>query len=204
MSSLPDNIHFPRIRGKQTTSLPQEFPQNEEIINLLEKARTIAIEDVSAVGIDVPQDFDFKCQIKRESEVDVDEDEDLTDLNDLFDDDESEVDPQEIQNELDSKIESEVDTELRRNLHMLSSMPGELIAKTYDRFDITLNENSMYTVVCDNMGNEKVVRKSLICWLLTKDKHSLSSDRLRRVQQSELIHAGKFVTFFNVKMKKNS
>lgn len=48
-----------------------------------------------------------------------------------------------------------------------------------------LDEESPFVVVVDGKGNEKVVRKSSICWLLSKDKHKLSSDRLVRVTEKE-------------------
>lgn len=197
VSSAPDNIKFPRIQEKKSKFvLPRELPTNEEIIVLLEKARVKAIEDVSSVGIDVPNDQDFRCQIKRMSEMDVDSREspldvdDLIDLDDLYDD-ESEVDPQETEKELNDLFDNDIDTELTRNIHELSSMPGEIILKDYGDCGIALSENSPYTVLCDNLGNKKVVRKSTICWLLAKNKHSLSSDRLTRVKQCELMSGSK-------------
>ena len=37
------------------------------------------------------------------------------------------------------------------------------------------------------------MHKSTICWLLSRAKHTLSSDRLTRVKQSELVSKGKFL-----------
>lgn len=48
-----------------------------------------------------------------------------------------------------------------------------------------LNEKSPFVAVTDNNGKEMVVRKSSICWLLSKDKCKLSSDRLQRVQEKD-------------------
>lgn len=50
---------------------------------------------------------------------------------------------------------------------------------------IILSETSPYVVVRSNNGTEKVVRKSSICWLLSKDRFKLSSDRLVRVQEKD-------------------
>lgn len=48
-----------------------------------------------------------------------------------------------------------------------------------------IDENSAFTLVVDGKGNRKIVRKSSVCWLLSKDKHKLSSDRLVRVAERE-------------------
>lgn len=50
---------------------------------------------------------------------------------------------------------------------------------------IKLDENDIFVVVVDNNGKEKVVRKSAVCYVLSKDKTKLSSDRLLRVQEKE-------------------
>lgn len=54
-----------------------------------------------------------------------------------------------------------------------------------DSDQILLDERSIFVYVADNNGKEKVVRKSAVCYVLSKDKHKLSSDRLRRVQEKE-------------------
>lgn len=48
-----------------------------------------------------------------------------------------------------------------------------------------IDEKSPFVVVVDGKGNEKVVRKSSVCWLLSMDKHKLSSDRLVRVMEKD-------------------
>lgn len=53
--------------------------------------------------------------------------------------------------------------------------------------DIRLDENAPFTYVVDSTGKSKVVRKSAICYVLSKDKHKLSSDRLQRVQEKEYV-----------------
>lgn len=49
----------------------------------------------------------------------------------------------------------------------------------------SLDEKSSFVCVVDEKGNEKIVRKSSVCWLLSKDKHKLSSDRLVRVAERD-------------------
>ncbi len=69
---------------------------------------------------------------------------------------------------------------------------GELLLKDYgdvqSTSNIRLNENSPFAVVVDKNGKEKVVRKSSICWLLSKEKFKLSCDRLQRVQEKEYMN----------------
>ncbi len=70
---------------------------------------------------------------------------------------------------------------------------GELLLKDYSNGadenhsanKIRLNEDSQFVVVVNKKGKEIVVRKSSICWLLSKDKCKLSSDRLQRVQEKD-------------------
>lgn len=50
---------------------------------------------------------------------------------------------------------------------------------------INLDEKSRFALVVDSTGESKVVRKSAVCYVLSKDKHKLSSDRLQRVQERE-------------------
>lgn len=50
---------------------------------------------------------------------------------------------------------------------------------------IHLDETSKYVVVADKNGKEKVVRKSAVCYVLSKDKYKLSSDRMQRVKEKD-------------------
>lgn len=50
---------------------------------------------------------------------------------------------------------------------------------------VHLDERDRLVLVNDNSGKWKVVRKSAVIYVLTKDKHKLSSDRLQRVQEKE-------------------
>lgn len=66
---------------------------------------------------------------------------------------------------------------------------GELMLKDYtpkmSQDDITLDEKGPFVLAVDSTGESKVVRKSAVCYVLAKDKHKLSSDRLQRVQERE-------------------
>lgn len=48
--------------------------------------------------------------------------------------------------------------------------------------DENINESSPLTVVYDEDGNRRIVRKSTLVWMLCEPSETLSKDRLRRVQ----------------------
>lgn len=114
-------------------------------------------------------------------------------MDELYDPDDKDIDVEEVEDQ--SPVENDTDendVELRRDVHALSSISGDVNINAHSATGIDLNEKSPYCVVSDGSGNAKVVRKSSICWLLTSDKHVLSSDRLTRVKQCELIPKSKF------------
>lgn len=61
---------------------------------------------------------------------------------------------------------------------------------------IILDEKSSFVVVEASKGKEMVVRKSSICWLMSKDKCKLSSDRLQRVQEKDYLNVNKGIELF--------
>ncbi len=179
-----------------------ELPSNEEIETLIENARGKAIADLLEVGIDVTEPgmgkvVNYQCQITPAfiptSEYNFDGDldsEDLNDPDDMYA--ETEVESlQEVQSSEENLVEGESESELRKDVHTLSMVSGPINLKAYGATGIDINENSPYCIVSNASDNTKIVRKSSICWLLSKDKHSLSSDRLTRVKQSEVINASK-------------
>ncbi|KAJ6639407.1 hypothetical protein Bhyg_12151, partial [Pseudolycoriella hygida] len=158
-------------------------------------ARSEAIADVLEIGIDVYETenrkvINFQCQVTPTfiSSTDFRSDED-SDFCDLCDPDDKDVPWNEHEDHLTEETQSidetDSEVELSRDLHGLSSISGTINIKTHSHLDIDLNEKSPYCVVRNDSGKEKVVRKSSIYWLLSKDKHMLSSDRLTRVKQCE-------------------
>lgn len=104
-------------------------------------------------------------------------------------------------NLMDTGDDGDDNAGLQRDLQLISSITGELDLRDYsaDHFvtdNDFLNEESIYTVVKDLSGKKKVVRKSTLCWLLMKDKHSLSSDRLSRVKACSFISKPKGISVF--------
>lgn len=70
-----------------------------------------------------------------------------------------------------------------QDLTILSNIIGHLELKNHSLN--VLNESGPFTIVIDSRGNEFVVRKLSICWLLNKESSKLSSDHFQRVRQSE-------------------
>lgn len=66
---------------------------------------------------------------------------------------------------------------------------------------ICLDEDSPFVVVANTKGKEMVVRKSSVCWLLSKDKSKLSSDRLVRVQEKDYLNVNAGNTLRVMKVK---
>lgn len=68
----------------------------------------------------------------------------------------------------------------------LQSVSGELELKAHSNTQAKLTASSPFTIITDGKGKEIVVRKSTICWLLSKTKGKLSIDRVQRVRQKTL------------------
>ncbi len=60
-----------------------------------------------------------------------------------------------------------------------------------------LSEDTRFALAVDSTGKSKVVRKSAVCYVLSKDKHKLSSDRLQRVQERKYA-VDKLSRFFKI------
>ena len=78
------------------------------------------------------------------------------------------------------------DSELMEDAALLSDF-SDLELKDYSESkNIEKDIPTPFTLVHTNTGQEIVVRKSSICWLLNKSVGKLSSDRMQRVQENEL------------------
>lgn len=185
VTDAPGEIKFPRIQNRKTLTRLSEFPTDEEILDLIEDAKKKASADVLEIGIDVEKTptIDFKCQVLYDNATSGSDD-----LKCLYDPDDKDIEDivSEHVEEFDNLGEDESYQELSKDLNTLSSMTGPLNLKVHTYSGIDLSETSPYCIVSDGSGNEEPVRKSSICWFLSRNKHSLSSDRLTRVKQSEL------------------
>lgn len=176
-----EEIKFPRFEKKIGNSNLKRSSRlsKEECIALIEKARKDVSDGLIKLGIN-QRDLDFHCQVTAVNSLDEENCE-----NDDYTDDE--FDPENV-NEEETVLENENEVEegLQEDINLLSGITGELCMKDYSTERVSWDEESPFAVVMDNVGNEKFVRKSSICWFLQKDKYKLSSDRLQRVQEKDV------------------
>lgn len=175
---------FPRLESKEkqkaSASTLQLLPSEQDIIALIEKAKSDVVKDMSNLDIDISK-LDFKCQVqptKFQHEFHY-EDIDAADSDDENEGDESHND------------NTDFGDEFGDDLHVISGLTGELQMRDYSTSGIQLQENGIFAIVVDSTGKESVVRKSSICWLLSSDKYKLSSDRLQRVMERDYQNSGK-------------
>lgn len=191
MHDFRGQIKFPRLecKDRQDATAMHLLPDEQDIIHLIEKAKSDLIIDMSSLDIDTSK-LDFKCQVqptKFHSEFHY-EDIDAADSDDDDDLDEFVLNDKDVEN--DDVNEAE---ELAKDLHTIAGLTGELIMRDYSTLKTKVDENGPFAVVVDSTGMEKVVRKSSICWLLSNDKYKLSSDRLQRVMKKDYQNSGKIL-----------
>ncbi|XP_037035540.1 uncharacterized protein LOC119073834 [Bradysia coprophila] len=182
-------IQFPRFEKKETKASNRSECYRivrlgrQEIIAIIEKSKATVTSELNNLQIGTSK-LDFHCQITPVTEADLF---DMKKSNDELDSDSDESESNFLL-EFDEG-DSEPEEEIREDIETLSGITGELLLRDYEHVrstsDVRLNEGSPFAIVLDNSGKEKVVRKSSICWLLSKEKFKLSCDRLQRVQEKE-------------------
>lgn len=178
MMSKCSFLKFPRHDRKTAAEQPEliNLPNDAEIISLIEEAKEDATNDARDVGMLV-SNTNFSCQVDPISDCNNDVDLHYQDEEFLFE-------SERFNDELDDA--ENLTPDLQDDLNKLNSVTGSLQMRDYSECQVKLSETSPYTVVSNSSGKDVVVRKSSICWLLSKDKHSLSSDRLLRVRDTEM------------------
>lgn len=204
MHDCSETIKFPRLECKKTQdATTQSLPNKDDIIRIIEQAKSDLIRDMSRLDIDTSK-LDFKCQVRPtnfHADFHYDDDIDTTDSDDDSgeedEDGAEEDDCNDICNDDEAVIELE---ELEKDLREIAGLTGELMMRDYSTSNVKVDEKGPYALVVDSNGVEKVVRKSSICWLLSNDKYKLSSDRLQRVMESDYQSCGKtlFLTIVRV------
>lgn len=185
-SEICPELKFPRYERKMAKA-PDVLPSDSELIELIESARQEATCDANNVGINAEDNF-FLCQLKRtiESTASFGFDPDDED----YDENEDEYENEDEGASTDFEdIDETEKAELDKDIRVLQSISGSLNMRNYS--NANRDERSPYTVVLDGTGKERTVRKSSLCWLLSQDKHFMSSDRLVRVQESDLVKQSK-------------
>ena len=97
--------------------------------------------------------------------------------------------------------ESEIDLDTVRDLTILSCIPGDLKLPAMKKQKHDIKPNDPFIFVTDAKGNEHVVPKSSICWLLNSRKCILSNDKLERVKDLEYQKTFILCTLYEVDKK---
>lgn len=150
------DIRLPRITHQSHENIAHNMPSLDEIFKTLERAKVEAMKDALNFGIKVGPNQIVFCGLKFQKESRT-----IYQPDPISDD---EVDGG------DQTIEQDLYFNLR----------------DYSEEEMHLKNNSNH-FKCQNKDGEAIlVRKSSVLWALTTDKYTLSCDRLRRVQMSEL------------------
>lgn len=195
-----ETIFFPRTRHLNTNYEIQEnripsptasLLNNEsrvlnyfDINKILSSAKKSAHDDISQLGMNIDVRQSEKVQIQNlKTNLIVHNDDD----NVIQQSEDSEVEDDYLlsNDNVENSKNDLIDTETEGDMKVLLNLNGkiELPAQKKRKFDLKPNDEC--TIVADASGNEYVVKKSSICWLLNNQKTKLSSDRLERVKVSD-------------------
>lgn len=162
-------LKLPRTFARSEKMVHHEFPSDEDIIVIIEKAKNAAIKEASEFGIFVSEKLLLSCQLTVSKQLEEHA------VNNKSNDGSSELKDNESDDDLLNNIEDDINR---------ISLNGYI--RNYQLESINLSDASPFFKVSDDQNNSKIVRKSSYLWLLRTSKGSLSNDRLKRVQMSEL------------------
>ena len=150
----------------------------EVIKNILFKAKCDAHKTVESLGMDIAIHEATNLLVKDISNDDSSLNEDLDEENyDVYENNGAE-------NEIYICDDEELFENLEESSKILSDFT-DLQIKDYSSTENVDGNNSPFTFVKDKNNKEILVRKSSICWLLSKSQTSVSADRLQRVKENE-------------------
>lgn len=152
-------VSFPRHQNRPEKYKFYELPNDEQIRNALKSAQNDAFLDMARFGIEDIQITDIQHCLTSNRKLPI--------HHALIEEDDTDSET-ENDNELDLPMEEDDFSDIDSNDSSI------------------LDAKSRFVEVFDNNGVSKIVRKSSVIWQLTESKHSLSSDRLRRVQNNIL------------------
>lgn len=188
-----EEVIFPRLLKKTNLSpskyaLPSDSDINETIQNALNEAIS-DLQELIPVDINTKHKDFFRCDIVANSSI-----------NEYFDEYDSSDKGTDVEG---SGFAEEVPEDVERDLTCLQSLQGDLNLKIFPNSQIS--ENSKFVIVRD-ANKEYTIKKSSLCWLLSKGGVHLSSDRLLRVRQGVAIenkNTNSETTHENTKTVKN-
>lgn len=199
-ANLQKVFTFPRRNrapkeSKGIPFIPVTLPENYEIEQSISIALESAIQIARKFGIipkSVPKNFVPLCQVKLTSNFAMDQEDDEEYQQD--DDDDLEIDASGTENGEDGGDDSDTGcrpedfiddvNDVVEDLFVVSS--GALGVKTFQNAVVT--ETSPFVRVKDGNGHESIIRKSSLCWMLSKGDTKLSADRLIRVSSKLVSH----------------
>lgn len=188
------DINFPRKKfchasfetrqcSKNTSEIPNISNCDinlESIRRTLDNAKSDAFSAITKLGMQVSIDEADNCDIKNIPDDTSDIAQDIAR--------ETEEDCESVPDDLftneDYVDDDDNDEEFLNDVDYLSNI-RDLDLPDCSKRVTSSDEKSPYLSVRNHDGNEKLVRKSALCWLLNKGKQKLSTDRLQRVQQCE-------------------
>lgn len=181
-----NEFEYPRAkRPNLSTRAVFSLPDINSICQIIEKAKQEAFEKVQSLGMTIDISECDKFALKRAEIVDEASECDVEHVTNQVTNN-----PNQGSHSSDDRFEDEFDANTRndllQDLNILSTAQESIELKKYDKLKIKLPEKSPFVVVKDRQENEFVVRKSSICWLLNKGSCQISSDRLKRVKDSEI------------------
>lgn len=149
-----EQVKFPLSHKREQKTKIYDLPNDDEINSVLVKAKDEAIQDALEFGMECDNIDSY--EFKSHSVVDLNDEEDA---DEIFIDENCE-NTMNIFNDFEVETEDEpLDMEI-------------------------LDPKSNLTSVIDENGQQRIVRKSTLVWMLTEPGIAISKDRLRRVQIS--------------------
>lgn len=165
-NALPQ-FNFPQIRKKLNAqkAIPiTVLPVDADIIDTINKAKLKAMEDLRNLNVPLSAFENDKCDLFP-SRINADFTGDTSGF------------------QTNDGMQTEVD--FKSDIHCRLSTVNNVVIRDY-ALKKNINTNclpitSPYVKIILNPEKSIVVRKTTLCWLFTKDKYTLSSDRLKRV-----------------------
>lgn len=161
----------------------QELPSDELILNTIIKAKNDAIQKAAQFGINLATDDILSCDLKQETR-------DKT-LDELVDEEDADIrtdsseDSMSDTSSLDAELDAEINTrDMERSLENQNEneMASEMKVENDANSLFGGRPSGRHIEIVDDDGSSKSMRISTYLWSLTKSKHKLSLDRLKRVQ----------------------
>lgn len=148
-------VTFPVSHKREQKTKTYNLPSDDEITSILNKAKEEAIEDARKFGMQCNDIENYQFKSHSTADLNDEEENDENVIDEIFEDTINISDDFEVVPE-DEPFDMEV-----------------------------LDPNSHFTSVIDESGQQRIIRKSTLVWMLTEPGIAISKDRLRRVQISK-------------------